>query len=193
MNKLALNIAVLVFLSGCSHWYTKPDGERINKNAPVFVSAPNTNKGIVNKPADKPISPSIVSFQAEKYIMVKESELNVLVEDRVKNRLKAPNTNAPIANKNEVNKEEVKVGEISPIVLETVKIQQEDKSFPIMKWFFSCLTVFLFVCGVGFLLYRKNFKIGEDETQSPGYPVIPKDPPSATQNPPTETTPPAAN
>jgi hypothetical protein len=190
MNKKLLNIALVLLLSGCSSWYTKPDGERVNKNAPVFVTAPNTNKGIVNKPVDA-ASPATVTFQAEKYIMVKESDLSALVEKKANDKLKEIKSPVgpvkPITNEKTLNNaqqaspaavgDKHPTGEISPTV-ETVQLTPvtEKKEPSAFMNILVILIVSLFVFGVGYMAF---FKPKEKTVEAPKEPVVPKDPPAA--------------
>jgi hypothetical protein len=187
MNKNLFNILALCLLSGCSSWYTKPSGERVNKNAPVFVTAPNTNKNVVNKPSDN--SSPVVTFNAEKYIMVKENDLNLLVEKRVNDRLK--DIKSPvgpvkaITNEKQLNNAPVAsgdlppIGEISPTV-ETLRLTQhlaEREKPSVFMNVLVILIVGLFVFGVG---YVTIFKPKEKSSEALAAPADPKDPPAAT-------------
>jgi len=89
MNKKALNIPLCLLLAGCSSFYKDKNGENINKNAPVFVK-PNTNA----IPANKPAEPK-VEYKGEKYILVKETDLNLLINRKVSEP--APNKGAVAA------------------------------------------------------------------------------------------------
>lgn len=107
MNLKALNIPLCLLLAGCSSFYKNKDGENINKNAPIFVS-PKTNA----IPANKPAEPK-VEYKGEKYILVKETDLNLLINRKV---------NEPAPNKGAVaapaatgeNSPPAKIGENSP-------------------------------------------------------------------------------
>ena len=83
MNVKALNILFCLLLAGCSSFYKNKDGENINKNAPVFVK-PNTNA----IPANKLAEPK-VEYKSEKYILVKETDLNLLINRKASEQ--APN------------------------------------------------------------------------------------------------------
>lgn len=89
MNVKALNIALCLLLAGCSSFYKDKNGENINKNAPIFVS-PKTNA----IPANKPAEPK-VEYKGEKYILVKETDLNLLLNPKVSEP--APNKGAVAA------------------------------------------------------------------------------------------------
>ena len=107
MNARALNIALCLLLAGCSSFYKNKEGENINKNAPIFVS-PKTNAILPNKPAEPK-----VEYKGEKYILVKETDLNLLLNRKV---------NEPAPNKGAVaapaptgeNSPPAKIGENSP-------------------------------------------------------------------------------
>ncbi len=107
MNVKALNIALCLLLAGCSSFYKNKDGENINKNAPIFVS-PKTNA----IPANKPAEPK-VEYKGEKYILVKETDLNLLINRKASEP--APNkpaVAAPAATGE--NSPPAKIGENSP-------------------------------------------------------------------------------
>jgi hypothetical protein len=107
MNKKALNIALCLLLAGCSSFYKNKEGENINKNAPIFVS-PKTNA----IPANKPAEPK-VEYKGEKYILVKETDLNLLINRKASEP--APNkpaVAAPAATGE--NSPPAKIGENSP-------------------------------------------------------------------------------
>ena len=88
MNRLGLNILVILLLSGCSMFNKNPrtdsKGETISKNAPVFIS-PKTNAPTINKPNTNQNAlnkPPQVIFNAENYVMVKEKDLNAIVDQK---------------------------------------------------------------------------------------------------------------
>ena len=124
MNKKALNIAFCLLLAGCSSFYKNKDGENINKNAPVFVR-PNTNAVQPNKPAEtKP-----VEYKGEKYILVKETDLNLLINRKVSEP--APNKPAVVAPAatGENSPPPQKIGENSP----PIQLHQEPASIPVLR------------------------------------------------------------
>lgn len=107
MNVKALNIPLCLLLAGCSSFYKDKNGENINKNAPIFVS-PKTNA----IPANKPAEPK-VEYKGEKYILVKETDLNLLINRKASEP--APNKGAvaaPAATGE--NSPPAKIGENSP-------------------------------------------------------------------------------
>ena len=88
MNRLGLNIVLILLLTGCSMFNKNPrtdsKGETINKNAPVFIT-PKANVPAVNKPSMNEVSsnkPPQVIFNADKYVMVKEKDLNLIVDQK---------------------------------------------------------------------------------------------------------------
>ena len=108
MSRVGLNILVILLLTGCAglnkNSRTDSKGETISKNAPVFIS-PKTNAIPVNKPNVNevaPNKPARVTFNAENYVMVKEKDLNILVDQKTNENLlniKKSNANAPQPNK----------------------------------------------------------------------------------------------
>ena len=107
MNVKALNIPLCLLLAGCSSFYKNKEGENINKNAPIFVS-PKTNA----IPANKPAEPK-VEYKGEKYILVKETDLNLLINRKASEP--APNKGAAAAPApTGENSPPAKIGENSP-------------------------------------------------------------------------------
>jgi len=105
--KQLLFCSFLIFLSGCSLF--KSNQSAPNKNAPIFVK-PNTNENIVNKHSRE--APKKVEYKAEKYVLVKESDLNLFLNRK--------------ANESERNKAEPKPqsGEKPPTSPETGETPQ---------------------------------------------------------------------
>ena len=123
MNKKALNIPLCLLLAGCSSFYKDKNGENINKNAPIFIK-PNTNA----IPANKPAEPK-VEYKGEKYILVKETDLNLLINRKASEL--APNkpaVAAPAAT-GENSPPPQKIGENSP----PTKPHTETLSVPIIR------------------------------------------------------------
>lgn len=123
MNKKALNIALCLLLAGCSSFYKDKNGENINKNAPIFIK-PNTNA----IPANKPAEPK-VEYKGEKYILVKETDLNLLINRKASEP--APNKGAvaaPAAT-GENSPPPQKIGENSP----PTKPHTETLSVPVIR------------------------------------------------------------
>ena len=170
MNQKSLNIALLsLLLSGCSSFMKMPDGTIANKNAPIFVK-PNTNSPVVNKaPVEATPSagrPAIVNFNAEKYIMVKESDLNKLVEEKTKEAIlnsykKIPNTNSISPNNentngNKLNNEEVDIVPMGKVpAIETIAIKPQQESF-VGKYVVTVLVVLSFILGIGWMVWKNK-------------------------------------
>ena len=108
MSRVGLNILVVLLLTGCAglnkNSRTDSKGETISKNAPVFIS-PKTNAIPVNKPNVNevaPNKPARVTFNAENYVMVKEKDLNLIVDQKTNEillNIKKSNANATEPNK----------------------------------------------------------------------------------------------
>ena len=152
-----------------------PDGTVANKNAPIFVK-PNTNSPVVNKGEGETPSarhPAIVSFNAEKYIMVKESDLNKLVEEKTKEailnsyKLK-PNTNTISVNNentngNLVNNEEVDIVPVGKVpTVETLVIKPNESSF-VGRYVATVLVVLGFILGVGWLVWKNKLAAAKEK------------------------------
>jgi hypothetical protein len=170
MNQKLLNILLLsLLLTGCGSFMKMPDGTVANKNAPIFVK-PNTNSPVVNK---QPVEatptvarPAIVNFNAEKYVMVKESDVNKLVEERVKEAIlnsykKVPNTNSISANNentngNVVNNEQVDIVPMGKVpTIETIAIKPQQESF-VGRYVVTVLVVLSFILGIGWLVWKNK-------------------------------------
>lgn len=167
MNLKALNILFCLLLTSCSSFYKNKEGENINKNAPIFVR-PNTNQPSANKaPETKP-----VEYKSEKYILVKETELNLLINKKASERTtnKAP---APAPHKEEpLVGENSPIGENSPLptqpnekilapetfVLTPVK-QEKDSSSPLMNHILVVALLTIFFSATGVLLFDKLKKL----------------------------------
>lgn len=123
MNKKALNIPLCLLLAGCSSFYKNKEGENINKNAPIFVS-PKTNAILPNKPAEPK-----VEYKGEKYVLVKETDLNLLINRKLNepapNKL-AVGAPAPVG---ENSPPLAKIGENSP----PTQSQAEIPSVPVIR------------------------------------------------------------
>jgi hypothetical protein len=146
-----------------------PDGTVANKNAPIFVK-PNTNSPVVNKaPVEATPTaarPAIVNFNSEKYIMVKESDLNKLVEEKTKEAIlnsykKVPKTNDISVNNantngNVVNNEEVDIVPIGKVpTIETIAIKPQESSF-VGRYVVTVLVVLSFILGIGWLVWKNK-------------------------------------
>ncbi len=170
MNQKLLNILLLsLLLTGCSSFMKMPDGTVANKNAPIFVK-PNTNSPVVNKaPVEATPSagrPAIVNFNAEKYIMVKESDLNRLVEEKTKEAIlnsykKVPKTNDILVNNentngNVVNNEQVDIVPMGKVpTIETIAIKPQQESF-VGRYVVTVLVVLSFILGIGWLVWKNK-------------------------------------
>ena len=125
MNKKALNILFcFLLLAGCSSFYKNKEGENINKNAPIFVS-PKTNAILPNKPPEtKPLE-----YKGDKYILVKETDLNLLINRKVNQP--APNKPpvAAPAPTGENSPPLAKIGENSP----PTQLHEEPSSIPVIR------------------------------------------------------------
>ena len=170
MNQKLLNIALLsLLLTGCSSFMKMPDGTVANKNAPIFVK-PNTNSPVVNKaPVEATPSagrPAIVNFNSEKYIMVKESDLNKLVEEKTKEAIlnsykKVPKTNDILVNNentngNVVNNEQVDIVPMGKVpTIETIAIKPQQESF-VGRYVVTVLVVLSFILGIGWLVWKNK-------------------------------------
>lgn len=177
MNQKLLNILLLsLLLTGCSSFMKMPDGTVGNKNAPIFVK-PNTNSSVLNKGEveARPSAryPAVVSFNAEKYIMVKESDLNKLVEEKTKEailnsyKLK-PNTNDNLPN-NENTNDNIVNNEVTDIVpvgkvptVETLMIKPNESSF-VGRYVATVLVVLGFVLGAGWLVWKKKLVAAKEK------------------------------
>lgn len=123
MNLKAPNIVLCLLLAGCSSFYKNKDGENINKNAPIFVK-PNTNAIAPNKPLD-----TKVEYQGQKYILVKETDLNLLINRKVNES--APNKGAVAAPApvGENSPPPAKIGENSP----PTQLNAETLAVPVIR------------------------------------------------------------
>jgi hypothetical protein len=146
-----------------------PDGTIANKNAPIFVK-PNTNSPVVNKaPVEATPTaarPAIVNFNSEKYIMVKESDLNRLVEEKTKEAIlnsykKVPKTNDILVNNentngNVVNNEQVDIVPMGKVpTIETIAIKPQQESF-VGRYVVTVLVVLSFILGIGWLVWKNK-------------------------------------
>lgn len=180
MNRLGLNTLVILLLTGCSGFNknsrTDAKGETINKNAPVFIS-PKTNAIPVNKPNVNevaPNKPARVTFNAENYVMVKEKDLNILVDQKTNENLlniKKSNANAPQPNKEldaaiDAHIQRKKSGDSSDSlttnVLQLAPVAQEKASTnpPAIHPFFAFVLIVLLMVGsiltVGYFFFIKK-------------------------------------
>lgn len=193
MNGKWLNILSALLLVGCNSAPNRTDskGEAVGRNAPIFItpkpnaaaSKPNTNEVSVNKPA-------VVQFNAEKYLMVKESDLNKLVIKRTNDVLLNIKKDAESnTNDNPVNKELPKVIDnyinhsVKPdepsLTVETVKLDPPPKNTvnPLLSFLMTFTIILAFVLAVGYFFFFKKKNVKSSEAAEP---VIPNDPPKET-------------
>lgn len=193
MNKIGLNILLVLLLTGCVSKKTDSKGEPVGRNAPIFITPKtntvaannaiksNTNEISVNKPAS-------VSFNAEKYVMIKEADLNMLVNQKTNEvLLNIKNSNA---NEKEPNKEldaaldsHIKNSVAPSIVNFTanpIKLEQviepekvSNKSIhPIFAFVLTALTVLGFVLAAGYFFFIKKKSDESSQTTTPQSPKV---------------------
>jgi len=190
MSKLGLNILLVLLLTGCSMFNKKPRtdarGETVDKNAPVFIT-PKTNANSVNKPIANPVTPNKpaqVSFNAENYVMVKEKDLNILVNQKTNETLlniKKSNANAEKPNKEldavidahiQRKKSDDSSDSLTTNVLQLAPVEQEKASNqppPIHPFFAFILIVVLiagFILTVGYFFFIKKKAPNEPATST---------------------------
>ena len=172
-NVKRANILLLtLLLSGCN-MMRKADSGEVSKNAPVFIRSP------ASVAADKrQEAPRLYSFNTEPLVIMKETDLNRLVE-RAKTR--APGTdnekvNEPAPNNEKVNDillnkaEEVRpVAVTSDLRVQTVGVSpflQEQTVVENRRSAFAIVLSYLAVAAIafGFLLLVKKFFFAQRET-----------------------------
>lgn len=192
MNRLGLNILVVLLLTGCAglnkNSRTDSKGETINKNAPVFISSkanaipvnkPNTNEIPVNKP------PQVI-FNADKYVMVKEKDLNAIVDQKTNEILL--NIKKSNANEKQPNKEldaaidahihrkksgDSETGSLTPNVVQLAPVIAPEKPsnsspvHPLFAFILVVLSVAAFILAVGYFLFIKKRASHEASTTAP--------------------------
>ena len=186
MNKIGLNIVLLLLLTGCVSKKTDSKGEPVGRNAPIFITpktnavAPNNGKANTNAPTVN--KPAVVQFNAEKYLMIKENDLNMLVNQKTNEVLL--NIKKSNANEKEPNKaldaaldSHIKnsvpptiVNFIpNPIKLEPV-IEPEKVSnksiHPIFAFVLTTLATLGFVLAAGYFFFVKRKATSETPTQT---------------------------
>ena len=184
MNKIALNIAVALMLSGCMN-RTDSKGQKVGGNAPIFIT-PNANVVPVNKPKVNevaPNKPAQVVFNAETYVMVKEKDLNMLVNQKTNETLlniKKSNANAPQPNKelgeaidNQIKKSvQLPPDNLAPNVIQLAPVAQEKSSsnhpaiHPIFAFIMTTLIILAFILAAGYFFFIKKKAPHEDTTQA---------------------------
>ena len=198
MNGKVLNIAaVALLLSGCNSTKSRTDskGETVGRNAPVFIT-PKANPVQPNKaePVPTAAKPAVVNFNAEKYIMVKESDLNKLVTQKTNEILRNkgsethPNTNEKSVNKQPGDPVETKPTEISnqqnePVLtVETVKLEPvKNTNNPIFSFLMTFLIVLAFTLAVGYFFFFKKKNVKSSEATEPVVPDAPTPAPAIPQ------------
>jgi len=156
---------------------TDSKGETINKNAPVFVS-PKTNAIPVNKPNTNQVElnkPPQVIFNADKYVMVKEKDLNLIAEQKTNEILL--NIKKSNANEKQPNKEldaaidahihrkksgDSETGSLTPNVVQLAPVVEPEKPsnsapvHPLFAFILVVLSVAAFILTVGYFLFIKK-------------------------------------
>lgn len=190
MNRLGLNILLVLLLSGCSVFNknsrTDSKGETINKNAPVFIT-PKTNAIPVNKPNTNEVAvnkPPQVIFNADNYVMVKEKDLNLIVDQKTNEillNIKKSNANQPQPNKEldaaidshikkSVESPSVsltpKIVQLAPVV-EPEKPSNSTPINPLFAFILVVLSVAAFILAVGYFLFIKKKASHETPTTAP--------------------------
>ena len=199
MNKIALNIAVALMLSGCMN-RTDSKGQKVGGNAPIFIT-PNANVVPVNKPKVNevaPNKPAQVVFNAETYVMVIEKDLNMLVTQKTNETLlniKKSNANAPQPNKgleeaidNQIKKSvQLPPDNLAPNVIQLAPVALPEKlsSSNAVNPFFSFILVVLSIAGfiltAGYFFFIKKKALHEDTTQAQAPVTAPIPPKVATK------------
>ncbi len=204
MNKIGLNICLVLLLSGCNMFTpnnrTDSKGERINSNAPMFVT-PNTNANPVNKPNTNPVTPNKpaqVSFNAENYVMVKEKDLNILVNQKTNEALlniKNSNANAKQPNKEldaAIDSHIKKIVEptsvdLTPKIVQLAPVVEPEKPsnapalHPVFAFILTTLAILGFILTVGYFFFIKKKVQNEAPTQTQESPKVATE--TATENP----------
>lgn len=173
MNVKLPNILLCALLvSGCNS-FRKADSADVSKNAPVFIRSPASVAA-----EKKPEVPRLYSFNTEPLVVMKEADLNRLVE-RAKTR--PPGTDNEKVNEPAINNEKVndillnKAEEIRPVALtsdlrvQTVEVSpflQEQTIVNSKRSAFATILLYLTVAGIafGFLLLVKKFFFRQNET-----------------------------
>lgn len=195
MNKLGLNILLVLLLSGCNMFTrnnrTDSKGENISANAPIFIT-PKANANPVNKPITNqvaPNKPAQVVFNAENYVMVKEKDLNILVDQKTNEVLlnikksnaneKQPNKELDAALDNHIKKtiEQPSVSLTPKIVQLAPAVEPEKPSnapaiHPIFAFIMTTLIILAFILTVGYFFFIK--KKASNETPAPTTTETPK-------------------
>jgi hypothetical protein len=195
MNKLGLNILLVLLLSGCNMFTrnnrTDSKGENISANAPIFIT-PKANANPVNKPITNqvaPNKPAQVVFNAENYVMVKEKDLNILVDQKTNEVLlnikksnaneKQPNKELDAAIDSHIKKTveqpsvslTPKIVQLAPVV-EPEKPSNAPAIHPFFAFILTTLIILAFILTVGYFFFIK--RKASNETPAPAAPETPK-------------------
>lgn len=195
MNRLGLNILLVLLLSGCNMFTrnnrTDSKGENISANAPIFIT-PKANANPVNKPITNqvaPNKPAQVVFNAENYVMVKEKDLNILVDQKTNEVLlnikksnaneKQPNKELDAALDNHIKKtvEQPSV-DLTPKIVQLAPVVAPEKPsnapaiHPIFAFIMTTLIILAFILTVGYFFFIK--KKASNETPAPTTTETPK-------------------
>jgi hypothetical protein len=197
MNRLGLNILLVLLLSGCSVFNknsrTDSKGETINKNAPVFIS-PKTNAIPVNKPNTNEVAvnkPPQVIFNADNYVMVKEKDLNLIVDQKTNEillNIKKSNANQPQPNKEldaaidehiqRKKSGDSETGSLTPNVVQLAPVVEPEKPsnsasiHPLFAFILVVLSLSAFILTVGYFLFIKKRAAHEAPTTTPTTPKV---------------------
>ncbi len=206
MNKLGLNILLVLLLSGCNMFTrnnrTDSKGENISANAPIFIT-PKANANPVNKPITNqvaPNKPAQVVFNAENYVMVKEKDLNILVDQKTNEVLlnikksnaneKQPNKELDAALDSHIKKTieqpsvslTPKIVQLAPVV-EPEKPSNSPAIHPLFAFILVVLSVAAFILAAGYFLFFKKKASNETPAPTPA-PTTPETPKVATETAP---------
>lgn len=192
---------MLLLLSGCNVFSpsnrTDSKGETVGRNAPVFITPkpnavqPNNGKSNTNAPTVN--KPATVQFNAEPYLMIKEKDLNSLVDQKTNESLlnikksnaneKEPNKALDAAIDNYIKKiDQTKIVNFipKPIVLDPV-IEQEKSSNrsinPIFSYIMTTLIILAFILTVGYFFFIKKKTTNETPAQESSPKVATETPP----------------
>ena len=195
MNRLGLNILLVLLLSGCNMFTrnnrTDSKGENISANAPIFIT-PKANANPVNKPITNqvaPNKPAQVVFNAENYVMVKEKDLNILVDQKTNEVLlnikksnaneKQPNKELDAALDNHIKKSvEQPSVDLTPKIVQLAPVVAPEKPsnapaiHPIFAFIMTTLIILAFILTVGYFFFIK--KKASNETPAPTTTETPK-------------------
>lgn len=184
MNKVGLNILCVLLLSGCMSNRTDSKGEKVSNNAPMFITpkanATPPNKAITNPPT--PNKPAQVTFNAESYVMVKEKDLNILVNQKTNEVLlnikksnaneKQPNKELDAAIDNHIKKSiEPTSVDLTPKIVQLAPVVEQEKEsnrpaiHPFFAFVLTTLAILAFILTVGYFFFIK--KKASNETSAP--------------------------